>query len=164
MGVEETKHDLMLRRVQVTIAILVGMVTLAVGLYNVKHTILGKKGAGNVSVHVRTDNGQPAPQATIEISRAQGGVVANAETGSDGTYAKKGLALGNYTVKAGKGGFQSDMLVFAIEPSETAELNLTLKASASSPIQSAVEEVGASWIKNLGMPRNKSDGKSDSNP
>ena len=94
MGAEETKHDVRLKRVQVTIAILAGMATLAVGVYNIKHTIFGKKGAGNVSLHVRTDKGQPAQQATIEMSRAQGGVVATVETGSDGTYAKKGLAPG----------------------------------------------------------------------
>ncbi len=163
MGVEETKHDLRLKRVQVTVAILAGTVTLAVGLYNLKHTMFGKKGAGSVRVHVRTDKNQPASKATIEISMAQGGVVASAETGSDGTYAKNGLAPGNYTVKTGRSGFQPDMVVFAVEPGETAELNLTLK-SASNPIQSAVEEVGASWIKNLGMPHTKSEEKRDSAP
>ena len=49
-------------------------------------------------------------------------------------------------MKAGKSGFQSDMVVFAIAPGETAELNVTLKSS-SNPIRSAVEEVGASWIR-----------------
>lgn len=146
-----------------TIAILAGLATLAVGLYNVKHTILGNKGEGTVRLRVRTDSGQPVRQAAIEISKAQGGVMANAETGPDGSYAKKGLTPGNYTVKAGKSGFQSDMQVFAIEPGETTELNLNLNAS-SETIRSALEEVGASWIKDLGMPRNKPEARSDSKP
>ncbi len=163
MGAEETKPDLMLRRIQVTIAILAGVATFAVGAHNVKHTFFSKKGPGNVSVQVRTNNGQPVQQAGIEISKAQGGVVSTAETGSEGTYARKRLEPGNYTLKAGKSGFQSEMLVFTIEPGRTAELKLTLKASSSS-IQSAIEEVGASWIKDLGMPRHKSEGTSGSNP
>ncbi len=163
MGVEETKHDLMFKRIQLTIAILVGIVSLSVGLYNVKHTFFAKKGPGNVSLRIRTPQGQPAPQATIEISKVQGGIVSTAETSSDGTYARKGLEPGSYTVKVGKSGFQPEVLVFAIEPGQTAELNVALKSS-SSPIRSAVEEVGASWIKDLAMPRNKSEGKSESKP
>ena len=36
MSVEETKHDLLLKRVQLVIAILAGLAALAVGIYNVK--------------------------------------------------------------------------------------------------------------------------------
>jgi len=143
------------KRLQLTIAILAGIATLAVGVYNVKHTLFAKQGPGNVSVQIRTDKGQPAQQAAIEISKTQGGVVSTTETGSEGAYARKGLEPGNYTLKAGKSGFQSEMLVFTIEPGQTVELTLTLKAS-SNPIRSAMEEVGASWIKDIGMPRNKS--------
>lgn len=163
MGMEETTHDLIFKRIQLAIAILAGIATLAVGAYNVKHTFFVKTGPGNVSVQVRTDTGQPAQQAAIEISRAQGGVVSTTETGSEGTYVRKGLEPGNYTLKAGKSGFQSEMLVFTIEPGQTAELKLTLKASPSS-IRSAMEEVGASWIKDFGMPRSKSEGTHGSNP
>ncbi len=35
---EETKHDIFLRRVQVSIAILAGLATLILGVYNVKKT------------------------------------------------------------------------------------------------------------------------------
>lgn len=163
MSAEETKKDLVLKRVQVTLAILIGVVTLVVGVYNAKKTLFTKTGPGNVSLQVRTDNGQPAPQAAIEIAKVQGGVVATAATGPDGTYARPGLEPGNYVVKASKAGFQPAMLVVAVEPGQTAELNVTLKSSAS-PIRSALEEIGASWIKDLGAPRNKSDGKNESKP
>lgn len=153
----------MLKRIQVTIAILAGMTTLAVGVSNVKHTVFAKHGPGNVIVQVRTETGQPVRQAAIEITKAQGGVVSTAETGSEGTYAKNELEPGTYTLKADKHGFQSNMLVFTIEPGQTVELTLTLAASSSS-IRSAMEEVGASWIKDLGMPRTKSEGTKGSNP
>ena len=42
MGVEETKHDLWLKRVQVFIAILGGLAALAVGIYNVRKSYFEK--------------------------------------------------------------------------------------------------------------------------
>ncbi len=42
MGIEETKHDILLRRVQVTIAIFAGLATLVLGLYNIKKSFFDK--------------------------------------------------------------------------------------------------------------------------
>ena len=42
MPVEETKHDLMLKRVQIVIGILAGLTAFAVGVYNVKKTYFEK--------------------------------------------------------------------------------------------------------------------------
>ena len=42
MGIEETKHDLLLKRVQVIVAILAGLTAFAVGVYNVKKTYFEK--------------------------------------------------------------------------------------------------------------------------
>ena len=42
MPVEETKHDLLLKRVQIVIAILGGLAALAVGVYNVKKSYFEK--------------------------------------------------------------------------------------------------------------------------
>ena len=42
MGVEETKHDLMLKRVNITVAILGGVLAVAVGIYNVKKAYFEK--------------------------------------------------------------------------------------------------------------------------
>ena len=43
MAVEETKHDLWLKRIQITIAILAGLATLILGVYNVKKNVFSKK-------------------------------------------------------------------------------------------------------------------------
>ena len=43
MVVEETKHDLWLKRIQITVAILAGLATLILGIYNVKKNIFSKK-------------------------------------------------------------------------------------------------------------------------
>ena len=43
MAVEETKHDLWLKRIQITVAILAGLATLILGVYNVKKNIFSKK-------------------------------------------------------------------------------------------------------------------------
>ena len=45
MGAEETKHDLLLKRINITIAILGGLAALAVGIYNVKKTYFEKPAA-----------------------------------------------------------------------------------------------------------------------
>ncbi len=42
MAAEETKHDLLLKRIQVTIAILAGLATLVLGVYNVNKTFFNK--------------------------------------------------------------------------------------------------------------------------
>ncbi len=146
---EETKHEIFLKRAQLVIAVMVGVVTLILGLYNAKKTFFSKTGPGGISLEVSADQGRKASYAAVQILKVQGGIVVNSQTSTDGTYVKKDLEPGNYTVKVSKEGFQPEMLVVAVEPSRTAEVNLQLKPS-SSPIRSAVEEVGASWIKDLG--------------
>ena len=42
MGAEETKHDLLLKRVNITIAILGGLLAVAVGFYNVRKAYFEK--------------------------------------------------------------------------------------------------------------------------
>ena len=42
MGAEETKHDLMLRRVQLALAILGSLIALVIGGYNLKKTFFEK--------------------------------------------------------------------------------------------------------------------------
>ncbi len=159
MSESESKHEQLLKRAQLWIAVLVGVVTLAVGLYNAKNLFLTKKGPGGVTVAVRAaNNGQPVPRATVELSTLQGGVVASAETGADGAYGRQGLDPGSYTLKVAKAGFDPATLVVTVEPAHTAELTVRLAAS-SSQIGSAVEEVGASWIKKLGTPQSSSDHK-----
>ncbi len=154
MAPEETKHELAMKKLQMLLGILVGVVTLVVGVYNAKNLVFAKKGPGAVRVEVLAQNGQPVPHASLEVAKVQGGTVASAETGPDGKFSRQGLGEGNYNLKIAKAGFQPESLFFSFEPGGTAELNVKLKP-ASSSIQSAVEEVGASWIKQIGTPRQK---------
>jgi len=82
---EETKHDIFLKRVQVTVAILAGLATLILGVYNVKKTLFSKN------------------EPEEEVPYSAPAVVAQPEKAQD----------------------------------------------KPSPIKSALEDVGASWIKSL---------------
>ena len=148
-----------IQKIQVAIGIAVGLVTLVVGVTNAKNLLFSKKGPGAVSIQVRAD-GKPAP-AAVQITKVQGGLVANAQTGNDGSYEKKPLEPGNYGLKVEKAGYQPETLLFAVEPGQTAELTVALKPAAGS-IRSALEETSASWIKQLGKP--KPDPAQDSEP
>ena len=150
MSADESKHEQVLKKMQLILGVGVGVITLAVGGYNAKNLFFSKKGPGAVSIHVRAD-GRAVPQASLQISKVQGGVVATSQTGTDGEYEKKGLEPGNYSLQVSKAGFQPESLFFTVDPGQSAELNLALKAPSSS-IRSALEEVGASWIKEKGAP------------
>ncbi len=153
MGAEENRHDEKLKRLQLMIGIGVGLVTLVIGVYNAKGLLFSKKGPGSVSIQVRAD-GRPASQAAVQIEKVQGGVVATAETGTDGGYSKKGLEPGNYSLKVSKAGFDPQSLFFTVDPGQSAELNVALKPVSSS-IRSTLEEVGSSWIKEVGKPKSE---------
>ena len=151
MSAEESKHDEKLKRIQLMIGIGVGLVTLVVGLTNAKSLLFSKKGPGSVSIQVRAE-GKPVPQAAVQIEKVQGGVVATAETGTDGSYSKKGLEPANYSLKVSKAGFDPQSLFFTIDPGQGAELNVALNPTHGS-IRSTLEEVGSSWIKEIGKPK-----------
>ena len=157
---EENRHEAMMKKAQLTIGVLVGIVTLVVGVYNAKNLLFLKKGPGAVSIQVHGNGNQPVPQASVQISRVQGGIVADVETNGSGEYARKGLEPGSYSLKVSKAGFQPEALVFAVDPGQTAEVNLALKSS-STPIGSALEEVGSSWIREVGKPKPKPEAKSE---
>ena len=42
MGAEETKHDLLLKRINITVAIVGGLLAVAVGVYNVRKSYFEK--------------------------------------------------------------------------------------------------------------------------
>jgi len=155
MTIEETKHDLFLKRAQVTIAILAGLATLILGVYNVQKTLFADKGPGALSVFVRSDKGSPVPAASIELLTMESAFVNASETQNDGKFLKNDMDAGSYQVKISRAGFEAQFMTVQIKPKKTSNLEIVLKpipqASASpSPVQSALQEVGASWIKKLG--------------
>lgn len=156
---DETKHDAWLKRTQVWLGILVGVVTLIVGIHNVGQTVFSKNGPGGVSVVVRSARGQPIAQATIELMDAQNHRISMAQTDAAGRFERKGLAAGSYSVKAARSGFEPEVIAIAVQPGTMADLQLALKP-AGSPVQSALEEAGASWIKKLGSAQDASNSQS----
>lgn len=154
--VEETKNDLLLKRTQIIVAILGGIAALIIGLYNVKETIFHGRGLGSLSVNVRSERGDFVGRARVEIYNSQNAVVGSSQTGGDGSYKMKSLSSGNYTLKVIARGFEPQAVSFRIDPKNTTQLDLAMKSigrGKSSAINSALEDVGASWIKKLGTPQ-----------
>ena len=150
----ETKQEKTLKKLQLWIAVFAGLATFIVGAYNIKNIVLSKKGPGAVLIQVSDENGQPIPSAGVQIEQVQGGVIASTSTSADGKYEQNKILPGNYSLKVEKAGFQAATMLFAIESGNKSALNVALKPNSSS-IRSSVEEVGASWIKKLGMPKDK---------
>ncbi len=157
MGAEETKHDLLLKRAQITIAILAGVTTLVIGVYNVKKNVLTPSGPGKMSLSVRADDGPPVSGAFLELYNSQNTLVSSESASREGLYEKEGLESGGYFLKTSKAGFEPQGISLQVSPNKTTRLEIVLrknvdgpKAEAGSPLRSALEETGASWIKSLG--------------
>ncbi len=154
MSADENKQDQFLKKAQLWIAVLVGTITLAVGIYNAKSLFFSKKGPGGVSVSVKTQQSQPVAQARVELFSAANAVVVSSSTDAQGEFQKKGLAPGNYSLKITATGYETAVAAIAVQPEETAQFNIVLQ-STGSPVKSAIEEVGAGWIRSLGGSKEK---------
>ena len=165
---EETKHDLFLKRIQITIAILAGVTTLILGVYNVKRNVFSKVGAGEISLKVRSESGQGINEAEAELYNGQNAIVAASDTDSKGLFEKKGLEAGSYILKIKAKGYEPEAVTVQVDSGKVTDLAIALRAiptpstSLSSPqpaagttaqpsnkIKSTLEDVGASWLKKL---------------
>ena len=166
MGVEETKHDLWLKRVNTWIAIVGSSVASIVGVYNF-HPSFFDAGPGDISAFVRAQSGAPVSRAHVELLTSQNVLLGASETDRDGRFIKKDLEAGSYILKVTKGGFEPQVTTVSVASKKTTDLELVLTSRSraqaqgnsqaagssqtpGSPIRSALEEAGASWIKNLG--------------
>lgn len=152
---EETKSDLMLKRTQITIAILAGLATLIVGVWNVKKNVLDESGSGNIEASIRSDRGG-SPPALAELFNAQNVLIASGQA-SGGTYRRDDLPVGNYTLKVSARGHEPQVYTVRVSPKKTSEIEVQLQATAQapaapsgSPIKTALEETAASWIQKIG--------------
>lgn len=153
--VEETKNDLLLKRVQIIITILGGIAALIIGLYNLK-TIFSTSGSGSFSLNVRSERGSFIGHARVEIYNSQNAVVGSSLTGGDGNYKMKSLSAGSYTLKVSAKGFEPQAVTFRIDPKNATQLDIAMKSignGKSSSVRSAIEDVSASWIKKLATPQ-----------
>ena len=159
MAVEETKHDLLLKRIQITVAILAGLATLTLGIYNVKKNIFSENGPGQITALVTSDRGGSIASARVEIFNSQNALVSSSTTQSDGSYSKKDLDSGSYSLRVSATDFEPQVLAVRVLSKKTADFQIVLRTFSPilqdkpSPVRSALEEVGASWIKNLGKPK-----------
>ena len=160
MGVEETKQDLWLKRAQITVAILAGLATLIVGIYNVKKTLFSETSKpGGLALVLRSDTGQFINDARVEVYDAQNALDASGETDASGVFKKEGLPAGSYLVRIAKDGFEPQVYTVRVQSKVTSDLKFVLRpivrgqTPAGNPIRSALEEAGASWIKTIAKPK-----------
>lgn len=154
--VEETKHDLILKRIQVIIAILGGLAAVIIGFYNVKKNLFPDNALGAVLISVRSAQGSSVSPAYLELYDSQNAIVASAQTSADGGYANKDLLAGSYLLKITAINYEPQAATIKIDPKKTTRLDIILRSlpnanaqAAASPIKSALEDAGASWIKKL---------------
>ena len=151
---EETKHDLLLKRAQVIIAILGGLAAVILGFYNVKKSIFSDHAPGNVLISVTADGGAAVAQARVELYDAQNALITSSETDVNGVYQLKEITAGNYILRTTASHFEPQAATLRVDPKKMTQLSIVLKGISTptidNPIRSAFEDVGASWIKKLG--------------
>ena len=165
MGVEETRHDLWLKRINTWIAILGGSVASVAGTYNFLPSFFPAP-PGHIAAVVREQGGAPVPRAHVELLSSQNVLLGASETDRAGRYVKKDLEAGSYTLKVSRAAFEPQVAKVSVASKETTDLELVLrsrsraqtatssKATNTSPaqgsaIRSALEETSAAWIRNL---------------
>ena len=158
----ETRHDLWLKRINTWIGILGGSVASVVGAYN-----FFPSAPGDIVAVVREQGGAPVPRAHVELLTSQNVLLGTSQTDRQGRYVKKDLEPGSYILKVSRAAFEPEVATVSVTSKKTTDLELVLisrsraqastraQATSTSPphrdaIRSALEETGASWIKNFG--------------
>lgn len=161
MGARETRHDLWLKRINTWIGIVGGLFASVVGAYNFL-----PRAPGEIAAVVREQGGTPVSRAHVELLTSQNVLLGNAETDRSGRYIKKDLQPGSYILKVSRAAFEPEITTVSVASKKITDLELVLRSrsrahawtsaqSASTsqaygdPIRSALEETGASLIKNL---------------
>ena len=160
-GAAETRHDLWLKRINTWIGILGGSFASVVGAYN-----FFPSAPGDIAAVVREQGGAPVSRAHVELLTSQNVLLGTSETDRRGRYFKKDLEPGSYILKVSRVAFEPEVATVSVASKKTTDLELVLKsrnrgqvstrteAASTSPahgnaIRSALEETGASWIKNF---------------
>ena len=170
MGAEETRHDLWLKRINTWIAILGGSVASVAGTYNFLPSFF-PPAPGHIAAVVREQGGTPVPRAHVELLTPENVLLLASETDRDGRFSRKDIEAGSYIVKVSRPSFEPQVAKVSIASKKTTDLALVLKSRPRAPvsnsahpntpqprpvsqpegsaIRSALEEIGAAWIKNL---------------
>ena len=162
MGAAENRHDLWLKRINTWIGILGGSVASVVGAYN-----FFPSAPGDIAAVVREQGGAPVSHAHVELLTSQNVLLGTSETDRRGRYVKKDLEPGSYILKVSRVAFEPEVATVSVTSKKTTDLEVVLKsrsraqvstraeAASTFPahgnaIRSALEDTGASWIKNFG--------------
>ena len=111
--------------------------------------------------------GAVVPRAQVKLLTSQNVLLGTSETDRDGRYVKKDLEPGSYILKVSRAAFEPQVAKVSVASKKTTDLELVLRlrSRAQAPpspqatstsqaqgnaIRSAIEETGATWIKNLG--------------
>jgi hypothetical protein len=150
--------DVLLKRIQVTIAILGGLATLIVGVYNVRK-VMSSSGQGEIAAVVATPQGKAVAGARVELYTAENVLLNAGQTDAQGAYAREDVEAGSYILKLSKAGFDPEVVTVRVAPKKTTDLNIQMQPLAGASggqLRSALEEVGASWLKTVGKPKAES--------
>ena len=123
MGVEQTRHDLWLKRINTWIGIFGGSIASVVGAYN-----LFPRAPGEIAAVVREQGGTPVPRAHVELLTSQNVLLGNAETDRSGRYIKKDLEPGSYILKVSRAAFEPQVATVSVASKKTTDLELVLKS------------------------------------
>ncbi len=154
---DESKQDLFLKRAQILIAILAGVTTLAVGVYNIKKSYFSG-GRGEIRFTVVSDAGGQVSGARVQMSTTDGALIHTGTTDGAGNYSREDLEADSYILKVLRSGFEPEAVTVRVNPKRTSEIEMSLRpshagapATAATParggkIQSVLEDSAASWI------------------
>jgi len=168
MGVEETRHDLWMKRIHTWIGILGGSIASVAAAYNFLPSFV-PTAPGQIAAVVREQSGAPISRAHVELLSSQNILLGTSETDRNGRYLKKDLQPGSYILKVRRGTLEPQVAMVSVTSKNTTDLDLVLKnrSHAQAPtipqpvspsldqgkaIRSALAETGAAWVKSLAAP------------
>jgi hypothetical protein len=134
---------LSLYRIQALVAVLTGLVTIAVGVHSLTHSPGPDTGIGEVIAVVKdAASAQSVTDATIEILTPNDALVATMTPDSEGR-ARHSLREGRYVVRVNHPNYASDVRQIQVFPKQTIEVKATLRAGSGPPLEHARRAVGA---------------------
>jgi hypothetical protein len=126
-----------------------------------KKSLFVGTGPGAISATLESDKGGAVSGARAELYSGQNALLFATMSKEDGKVLFNDLDPGAYFLKVQARGFSPQTLNIQVNSKKTSEVEVVLETAAApvnaagNPIRSALEEVGASWIKTIGKPKNE---------
>ncbi|HEY6446383.1 MAG TPA: carboxypeptidase regulatory-like domain-containing protein [Acidobacteriaceae bacterium] len=107
-----------------------GTLLVAAMLTLVTGRVSAQTDTGTVSGTVTDQSGAVVPNATVSVTDQATNRVVTAKSQADGSYVLSALPIGNYKAEASASGFQTEDTTFALQISESKEINFKLQVGA----------------------------------